>query len=113
MARYPKLVLEKFCKTPIQVIVESEEINEEGVPQSYINWNGYCNYQEKAKRIFEGNKVHIDVQGTCYIPFDFAPQQAIIPSGKVILNGMERHLLRGSKALNPDGTVNYVYLEIE
>lgn len=113
MARWPQLVVPSFCNTSLKVIVESEELNENGTPVKLLEWNGYCNYQDKAKRIYSNNKEYIEITGTCLIPGDIAPELAVIPSGKVIIFGAERLMIQATKARNPDGTVNYTQLELK
>lgn len=113
MAKWPMLVLPKFCNTSLRVIVESEELNENGTPKELLRWNGLCNYQDKAKRIYTSEKEYVEVTGICLIPGDIAPNMATIPSGKVYIFEVERELLQGIKARNPDGTVNYTQLELK
>lgn len=113
MARWPQLVLPQFCTTDIKVTVESEELNENGTPKTLIDWSGKCNYQDKAKRIYTGEKILVEVTGTCLIPGDIAPELLIIPSGVVHVFGVDRNLVLGTKARNPDRTVNFTQLELK
>lgn len=113
MAKWPQLVLPKFCNTSLRVIVDSEELNENGTPKNHVDWTGYCNYQDKAKRVYTSEKEFIEITGTCLIPGDIAPELATIPSGKVFIFDTERVLIQGTKARNPDGTVNYTQLELK
>lgn len=112
MARWPCLVLPQFCTTDIKIVVESEEIGENGAPTTLINWSGKCNYQDKAKRLYTSDKEYIEITGSCLIPGDIAPDVAIIPSGTVNVFGIDRELVQGIKARNPDGTVNFTRLEL-
>ena len=113
MAKWPQLVLPQFCRTDITVIIESEELNENGTPKILLNWSGKCNYQDKSKRVWTMDKVFVEVSGTCLIPGDIAPDIAVIPSGKVVVLDMERELILGTKARNPDGTVNFTQLVLK
>lgn len=113
MAKWPQLVLPQYCKTDINVVIESEEVNENGTSQKLLNWSGKCNYQDKAKRVWTSDKVLVEVTGTCLIPGDIAPDLAVISSGTVQIFGIDRKLVLGTKARNPDGTVNYTQLELE
>lgn len=113
MARWPQLVLPQFCKTDISVIVDSEELNENGTPKKLLEWTGKCNYQDKVKRVWTSDKVLVEVSGTCLIPGDIAPDLVVIPSGIVKVFGVARELVQGTKARNPDGTVNYTQLELK
>lgn len=112
MASWPHLILPQFCTTDIKVVIDSEELNENGTPKTLVDWKGKCNYQDKARKVWAADKVLVDVTGTCLIPGDIAPDLATIPSGKVIIFDTERELVTGTKARNPDGTVNYTQLEI-
>lgn len=113
MGKWPQLILPQFCMTDIEVIVESEDLNENGTPKTLVEWTGKCNYQEKSKRIWTFDKVLVDVSGTCLIPGDIVPELMIIPSGKVIIMGTERIMIQGTKARNPDGSVNFTQLELK
>lgn len=113
MAKWPQLVLRQFCTTDINVVVESEELNENGTPKTLIDWSGKCNYQDKAKRIYTGQKTLVEITGTCLIPGDIAPEFSIISSGVVNVFGVDRNLVLGTKARNPDGTVNFTQLELK
>lgn len=112
MTKWPDLVLPQFCNTDITVIIESEELNENGTPKTLLEWTGKCNYQDKAKRIWTSDKVLVEVTGTCLIHGDIAPNMNVIPKGIVHVLGMDRELVLGTKARNPDGTVNYTQLEL-
>lgn len=113
MAKWPCLVLKQFCKTPIQVKIESEDLNENGTPKILLEWSGNCNYQDQSKRVYNEDKVIVQIVGTCLIPGDIAPKLSVFPSGKVVVNGVERNITKGIKARNPDGTVNYTQLELD
>lgn len=113
MARWPSLVLPQFCTTDIQVTVDSEDLNENGTPKNLVQWSGKCNYQDRAKRIYTGEKTLVEVTGTCLIPGDIAPEIVSVPSGIVHIFGVDRILVLGTKARNPDGTVNFTQLELK
>lgn len=112
MTRWPQLILPQFCNTDIKVIIESEELNENGTPKTLLEWKGKCNYQDKAKRVWTSDKVLVEITGICLIPEDIVPDMNVIPKGMVHVLGMDRELVLGTKARNPDGTVNYIQLEL-
>lgn len=112
MAKWPCLILKQYCKTTIDVTIESEELDENGVPIALANWSGMCNYQDKAKKVWTSDKVLVDVSGTCLIPGDIAPNIEDISKGVVKVFGMDRILALGQKSRNPDGSVNYTRLEL-
>ena len=109
---YPKLVRECDCKTDIHVVLYGEGVTEDGEPIVVLEDDFKCNYQDKAKKIWTSDKVLVEVTGICLIPGDIAPELATIPKGIVKVFGMERELILGTKARNPDGTVNFTQLEI-
>jgi hypothetical protein len=113
MGKWPSLVLSRFCNTEISVEIESEELNENGSPVNTLNWKGKCNYQDKAKKVWTSDKVLVQVTGTCLIPGDIAPSFSNLASGVVTIFGNKRKIVLGTKARNPDGTVNYTQLELE
>lgn len=113
MARWPQLVLPQFCTTDIKVVVESEELNENGTPKKLLSWRGKCNYQDRSKKVWSTDKVLVEVTGTCLIPGDIVPDLVTIPSGKVTVFDTEREIVIGTKARNPDGTVNYTQLDLK
>lgn len=113
MSKWPQLVLPQFCTTDINVVVESDDLNENGTPKKILNWSGKCNYQDRSKKVWSTDKVLVEATGTCLIPGDIAPELAIIPSGIVTIFGVDHELLQGIKARNPDGTVNYTQLDLK
>lgn len=111
--KYPNLVPKKQCKTPIQVTIYQEGISEEGEPLDAITIDTYCNYQDKAKTILTAEQKLITLTGSAYFCEDIAPNLATISGGTVKVHGVSRKIYQGTKARNPDGTVNYVLLELE
>ena len=110
--KYPSLVRKQDCKTDIHVVLYSDEISEEGAPIIVLENDFKCNYQNKAKRVLTDEKVSVQVTGTCLFHEDIAPNITDLHSGKVIIFGKERDIAQGIKARNPDGSVNYVELDI-
>ena len=110
--RYPSLVNQKFCKTPIHIVINQEGISEDGEPLKALEIDTMCNYQDKAKKVLTEQQQLIEIEGTALINGDIAPSLASISNGTVVVNGVERRIFRGTKARNPDGTVNYTKLEL-
>ena len=106
---YPSLVRKKDCKTDIHVILYGENTTEEIVLDKDLK----CNYQDSAKRVLTTEKVIIQINGVALFCEDFAPDIPVISSGKVTIFGETREIYQGTKARNPDGTVNYIKLEIQ
>lgn len=109
---YPKLVRKEQCKTDIHVVLYGEETTEDGEPVIALEDDFKCNYQDKAKRVLSAEKVVIQLTAKAYFIGDIAPDLAVISGGLVTVFGETRSIYQGSKARNPDGTVNFTELEI-
>lgn len=110
--KYPNLVREKDCKTDIHVVLYEERTSEEGEPIIAFEDDLKCNYQDKAKRVLTTEKVLIQLTAVAYFSKDIAPELPAISGGRVTIFGETRQIYQGTKARNPDGTVNYTMLEI-
>ena len=113
MMKYPCLIPKSMCKTDIDVVVEQEGVDKYGDPLSAFNWSGKCNYQDKGKTVLTADKRLIQLSGCALIPGDIAPELPAITSGTIIVFGETRTIYEGTKARNPDGTVNYTRLDVE
>lgn len=109
---YPKLVREKDCKTDIHVVLYKEGTTEDGEPIIALEDDLKCNYQDKAKRVLTAEKVIIQLTAKAYFVGDIAPDLAVISGGQITVFGETRAIYQGTKARNPDGTVNFTELEI-
>ncbi len=110
--KYPKLVRKENCKTDIHIVLYGEGITEDGEPIIALDTNLKCNYQDKAKRVLTAEKVIIQLTAKAYFVGDIAPDLAVISGGQVTVFGETRSIYQGTKARNPDGTVNFTELEI-
>ncbi len=110
--KYPCLVLRSVCKTPITVRIFSEEISEDGEPQTALELSTVCNYQDKAHTVITADKTIVQLSGTALFIGDIAPSVSVISNGEVDVNGEKRRIYKGEKARNPDGSVNYTRLEL-
>lgn len=109
---YPSLVRKEDCKTDIKVVLYAEGTSEEGEPIVALESDLKCNYQDKAKRVLTAEKVLITLVGKACFVGDIAPNLPVISGGQVTIFGETRDIYQGTKARNPDGTVNYTELEI-
>lgn len=109
---YPKLVRKEQCKTDIHVVLYGEGTTEDGEPVIALEDDFKCNYKDKAKRVLSAEKVVIQLTAKAYFVGDIAPDLAVISGGLVTVFGETRSIYQGSKARNPDGTVNFTELEI-
>lgn len=110
--KYPPLVPDLMCKTPCRVVIFSEEISEDGAPVVVADFAAGCNWQAKAKTVLTKEQKQVTITGTAYFNGDIAPDTAVISGGKLTVHGVQRDILQGTKAYNPDGTVNYTLLEV-
>lgn len=110
--KWPELVPDSVCKTPIHVIIDQEGISEEGEPLKALEANLMCNYQDSAYRTLNEQQKLIVLSGKAYFNGDIAPSIPVISGGEVIVFGVKRRIHKGTKARNLDGTVNYSLLEI-
>lgn len=104
---YPCLVPKRLCKTDITISFDREGLNEYGEPLETVNYSGKCNYQDKAKTVLTAEKKLVEITGTVLIPGDACPELPVISGGSAVVFGVERRIQQGTKARNPDGTVNY------
>lgn len=108
--KYPKLV--RIAKTPIHVLITAEEPNEFNEREVLAELELFCNFQGGSRTVYTSDKQAVTLSGTAYFDGDIIPDIAFISSGTVDLFGEERTIFRGTKARNPDGTVNYTKLEL-
>jgi hypothetical protein len=111
--KYPKLVRKSDCKTPVKVTVFSKDLGEDGEQITYGTIETYCNYQSSGKRVIDDKQQLIDVTGVALFSDDIFSTLSEITHGEVEIFGEKREIIKGSKARNPDGTVNFVRLELK
>ena len=110
--KYPCLIQKQFCKTPVHVHLESEELNNLGAPKYVFDADLMCNFQDKTKTILTAEKKLRQVTGTAMFPGDIAPDLPSLSGGTLTVFGQERRIEQGGKNRNPDGSVNYCSLEV-
>lgn len=109
---FPCLVQKKFCNTPVKVSIDSTELNEDGeLAEAYTVYTK-CNLQMGARASFTKDKEKIELAGIALFIGDLYPALPVIASGTVTIGGQEYSINKGTKNLNPDGTVNYTTLEL-
>lgn len=111
--KWPSLVPDKICTTPIHMKIEDTELSEEGEPVIALEGDFECNFQDQAYKVLTAEQKLITLSGKAYFNGDIAPGLAVISGGEAEVFGMKRKLYKGTKARNPDGTVNYTLLEFE
>lgn len=128
--KFPCLVRQKFCKTPIYLTLYGEDVTEDGAPVVIYerkklypaedlypqkNLYGdylYCNYQDSAKIVLTVQQKKVESSGVILVPGDIAPDSLTISGGFVEISGVRREIVKGVKARNPDGTVNFTELDV-
>ena len=110
--KFPCLVDKRFCKTPVTVSIESDELNEDGELADVFSAETKCNLQMGARASFTKDKEKIELAGVALFIGDLCPSIPVIASGNVTISGNTYSINKGTKNLNPDGTVNYTTLEL-
>ena len=128
--KFPSLVKNQFCKTPVEVTIYGEGLTEDGAPDVLFECRElfpsndlypsdtlhggcvYCNLQNKAKTVMTAQKKIVQVNGILLVPGDIIPNSSTISSGFVVIDGVKRDIVQGIKVRNPDGTVNYTELDV-
>lgn len=109
--KYPKLVPDRVCRTPVTVYRESG-LNRDGSPKRTVVFEGKCFYSEKTKQKITAEKQLITLSGEALFNGDIAPDTDVIAGEVKLLSGVKRRIYASEKAKNPDGTVNYTRLEL-
>lgn len=65
---YPCLVRKRDCKTDIHIVLYEEDITEDGSPKIALEGDFKCNYQDKAKKVLNAQKVVVQLSGKAYFP---------------------------------------------
>lgn len=110
--KYPCLVPESVCKTPIVLKIYREGISEDGEPLKAFEAEIFCNYQDKAHTVLTAEKQLVTLSGTALFHGDISPEIANITGGEITVHGRTRRVYKGEKCRNPDGTVNYTRIEV-
>ena len=105
--RYPSLVPDTVCQTPIRLVIEQEGLDQDGAPIEALDYSGTCNWQDGGKVELTGEQKYIRITGRAYFNGDICPGLPVISGGYGVVFGERREIAEGVKARNPDGTVNY------
>ena len=109
---FPCLVDKRFCKTPVLIKLDRDELSEDGELKECLSIITTCNLQMGAKASFTKDKEKIELSGVALFIGDLCPSLPVIASGTVRVNEQEYSINKGTKNLNPDGSVNYTTLEL-
>lgn len=105
--KYPCLVPKRLCRTDISLEFSQESISEYGESLPLVSYSGKCNYQDKARTVLTAEKKLVEITGCALFPGDICQELPVISGGEAVVFGKKRRILQGTKARNPDGTVNY------
>ena len=111
--KYPKLVRKSDCKIPVEIHFFTDDLDEDGKQIEIGVIKAKCNYQEKAEnKITDKSNISRGI-GKIYLHDDIIPQYNNINDGFVIILGNERQIEQVFKARNPDGSVNYLRIDVK
>ncbi len=111
--KYPPLVPEAVCKTPIRLTIQQEGLDEDGAPIEAFSFAGLCNWQDGAKTVLTAEQKYVRITGRAYFPGDLCPGIPVISGGWAEVFGVRREIVEGIKARNPDGSVNYTEVRFQ
>lgn len=109
---FPCLVSKGYCNTIAKVSIDDIELDENGELKEAVSVTTKCNLQMGARASFTKDKEKIELSGVALFRGDLCPALPFIASGTVVINGQEYSINKGTKNLNPNGTVNYTTLEL-
>ncbi|MBR1724041.1 MAG: hypothetical protein IJ723_03360 [Ruminococcus sp.] len=109
--KYPRLVPDRVCTTPITVYREGG-LNRDGSPKRTIIFEGRCNYSEKTYQRITADKQLVTLNAAALFNGDIAPESDTIEGEVLVLHGIHRRIYASQKCRDPDGTVNYTRLEL-
>lgn len=105
--KYPCLVPKKLCQTDIRLEIAHAGLNKYGEPLEPVVFEGKCNYQDKARTVLTAEKKLVEITGCALFPGDICSELPVISGGEAAVMGVKRQIQQGTKARNPDGTVNF------
>lgn len=109
---YPKLVRKCDCKIPVEITFYSDELNEDGEQQNFGPFYTFCNYQEETKNENTDKSAISRGIGKIYLRDDIIPLYNNFNDGFVVILGNKRQIQQVVKSRNPDGTVNYLRIDV-
>lgn len=111
--KYPELVPDWVCTTPISIVIEGEGLTEDGSPIQFMTSELLCNWQDGGRVILTDEQKTIEISGRAYFNGDICPNIPNITSGEAWIFGEKREIHRGFKRRNPDGTVNHTEVQFK
>ena len=111
--KYPELVPDWVCTTPITITIEGEGLTEDGSPVTTTISNLKCNWQDGGRAVLTDEQKVVEISGRAYFNGDIVPSISNITSGEAIVFGSKREIRQGFKRRNPDGTVNHTEVQFK
>ena len=111
--KYPDLVPDWVCTTPITITIEGEGVSEDGAPPVLLNYSGLCNWQDGGMTVYDLERKTVDIKGRAYFNGDIAPNLSNITGGEAVVFEEKREIHQGFKRRNPDGTVNHTEIQFK
>lgn len=111
--KYPKLVPDAVCRTPIRIVIQQEGLDEDGAPIAAFDSQLRCNWQDSGKVELTTQQEYVRITGKALFNGDICPSVPNITKGYAVINGERRYIAEGRKARNPDGTVNYTEVKFK
>ena len=111
--KYPELVPNWVCTTPITLHIEGEGLSEDGEPMTETLSGLLCNWQDGGKVVLNSEQRTVLISGTAYFNGDIYPQMSNLVGGTAEIFGETREILQGFKRRNPDGTVNHTEIQFK
>lgn len=110
--KWPKLVPKTVRSTYVKVYL-SDGIDENGAEKHTLLFEGMCNYSEKSRQVMTAQKQLVQLNAQAFFDGDIYPGNDIY--GEVEIgagNTTRRRIYGASRGRNPDGTVNFTWLEL-
>lgn len=111
--KYPELVPNWVCTTPIDITIDGEGLNEDGAPNETTLTGLKCNWQDGGRAVFTDEQKVIQISGRAYFNGDICPSISNITAGTGTVFGEVREIYTGFKRRNPDGTVNHTEIQFK
>lgn len=105
--KYPDLVPDWVCTTPIELTIEGEGLTEDGAPIEDFHATLLGNWQDGGRTVLDAEQKIIHVSGRAYFNGDICPSISNITGGYATIFEELREIQQGFKRRNPDGTVNH------
>lgn len=104
---WPELIPACYRRTPVELHVYGEGLDENGAPEEVYAAMLYANWQDGGGTELTPEQKTVRLSGRAFFSGDVCPSLPVISGGYGVIFGVRRRIVRGVKARNPDGTVNF------